>query len=292
MSSPLTERQKEAVASVPQSEALAWDEVFYRKKRIDVYKDLGLIERIFTGPIARALPKDKKYIWIGEFGAGNGYVIKNVAAQLEQKGGRCIVPFGIDSNFSRFQAMKRQAPNVQALHADLLHLNLHVERDFFHAGLLRFVFPFVPKNDQRHVLKQIHDVLKPGGTLVVLDWGVVRESEEADCDRLLAAGAACRGGVTYNTSYERLRRVAEKVGFKVSAPRDLTHICVSYLTPETYLAGVQTTDDRKNALYAAFRAVQEKKILKSDGETLRVQRPLYSCIMKKKPGAESHALSY
>lgn len=265
---------------------LGWGEAVYCGEPIDIYYNINLIRDYFTKPIEGALPKNEK-CKIADFGSGDGHVIQTVFSQLARPEG-FVCPFGIDFNKENLVIMEQTAPNVKPCLCNLLKLDSHFEQDFFHAGIFRFVLPFIRKDDQQKALDQIYKVLKPGAILVVFNYGGFSEGLVSDAySRLFAAGSACEQIITHNPSCECVMDMAAKAGFKVDKRKafDLTDVVVGYISPKIYSDvfkrnhGVELSSDQQRILKVAFEA--EKNVLPIEPSSLRVRRPMYTCILEK-----------
>jgi ubiquinone/menaquinone biosynthesis C-methylase UbiE len=258
-----------------QDDGLGWGKAIFRGKVIDVYNDPDLIHAVFTQQLASALPKDKCII--ADFASGNGYVARTVVSQLERPDDRRVVPIGIDSYDKKYWP-KIPAPRIRTVQGNLL--DLPFKPNSFHAGILRFALPFIPKDDQPEMFKQIHDVLKPGAILVVLNYGVLNDGISSDAyNRLFAAGTACEQAVTHNPSCESMTAMANKAGFRVNPATDLTGAVVGYISPKIYVGLYKLNPDQQESLKTAFEA--EKDVLPLEPKSLRVRRPMYACVLKK-----------
>ena len=281
---------------------LCWGKVIWNGKLINLYTNKDFINYIFTQPIAPTLPENKTCM-IADFGAGNGYVAQTVVSQLEQP---CVIPIGIDRYHPDLKVMKQEKclvqPIVKPVQGDLrkrpLKENfLPFKKNTFHAGIFRFALSFIGKNFQPQVFKQISRVMKPSAVLVVLNYGVFEENEKnVDAhDILYAKGSAASGRWTFENlkknmhdpSCEHLIDMAEEAGFEVKAKTDLTDIALGYTSPEIYKKLYRLNSDQHEKLKAVFEKCKEKGVLPFEPDSLRVLRPMYSCVLKKKAPSPS-----
>jgi ubiquinone/menaquinone biosynthesis C-methylase UbiE len=266
-----------------------WRSVIYKGALIDSYNDKGFMRDLITRPIARELPQNLTGT-IADFGSGNGFVGKTVAAQLSQAYRRRALPIGIDSFDKDFWAAK-PAVMIPTVQGDLK--NIPFKKNTFDAGILRFALPFVPPKSQPRALEQIYGVLKDGAVLVVLNDGVLNENKTAEAyNALFTSAAALAEGLPirrvkaarYFPSCERLESLAEKAGFTVKASTDLTESALGYTSPEIYARTFNSTAAQKKELKAAFEKWKRQGALPFDPsrpDSLRVPWPMYACVLRK-----------
>ncbi len=264
-----------------------WRQVIFNGALIDSYSHKGFIDSIFTQPIAQALQPYGRCV-IGDFGSGTGHVAKTVVEQLERLKNDDVLPFGIDRYNEDFWKEK-PSPVIQTAQGSLTELPF--KPNVFHAGILRFSLPFVCKNSQPEALKQIYRALKPDAVLVVLNDGVLNETETDKSWNDLFAECSTFEGLSkmHYPSYDRLKVMAEEVGFKVSPATDLTDIAFGYLSPEICAHAFQSDKEQRKRLKFLFEKWRQKKVLPFEPETLRpnslrVLWPMYTCVLQKKRG--------
>ncbi len=219
--------------------------------------------------------------------AESGHVIQTVVSQLGQPEDRRVLPIGIEVDGAALRKMKEKASGVQPVRGDLL--DVPFDPKAFHAGILRFVLPFIGKDDQLLALKQIHNVLKDGAVLVILNDGVLKESKMAEDYKTLFAECAAHEGFSnmHYLSGESLIVLADKAGFDVEAAVDLTDIVFGYLSPESFARAAQLTPEKRRSLEAVFKACKQENVLpfEPDPDSLRVLHPMYTCVLKKRRSA-------
>jgi SAM-dependent methyltransferase len=260
--------------------------VIFDNKLINGYRNHEFIRFAFTLPIASVLPASKSLM--GDFGSARGYVGRTVADQLNQQAGRRVVPIGFDNFREDFWQGPREKPLIKTFHRDLRRLNFRAEG--FHAGILRFALPFVPKDDQPEALRQIYHVLKPGAVLVVLNDGVFKEAETGRAWTPLITEVASVEGMSgmHYLSCEKLMQLAKEAGFEVTQAEDLTERAMGYLSPRLF---AETLEPEAQAaalarLEPVFRTWKEKDRSSFepaflDPDSLRVPWRMYRCVLRK-----------
>ncbi|MEM1510032.1 MAG: class I SAM-dependent methyltransferase [Thermofilaceae archaeon] len=133
----------------------------YLDLAIDIYKDLWFISRrCLLEVIKRILKKelgDLKDKWILDAGCGDGrfcYEMRNEGANL----------IGVDFSYRAIQFAKIFCPKAKFFHQDLRSLRLPYK---FDAIVLLEVLEHIPPSDVSIVLKNLHDVLKDTGVLII-----------------------------------------------------------------------------------------------------------------------------
>lgn len=268
-----------------------WGHAIYNNKLIQYGPHGPFLHTIFTSQIAPVLPPGK--CLIGDFGSGNGSVSDTVACQLQRPEDSPARPVGVDIFNETLWSREKFELLIPIIQGDLRQIP--VKDNTFHAGLMRFALPFVPKADQAGVLQEIHRVLKPGAVLVVLNHGGFNETAEDLAWNSLFAETARFEKLTHMhyPSCERLVQMATKdARFNVQHTQDLTDIALSYFSPQVAGQGIdgklpQPTKRRmRQELKALFEACKQEGVLPFEPrslrpKSLRVPWRMYTCVLKK-----------
>ena len=118
--------------------------------------------------VIRSIPIPSKSAIIADIGAGSGYFTRRLAAEVPE--GK-VYAVDVDSAFERHVSSHREswgAPNIEP------HL-AHYEDPMLPSGEIDMIFTantysFI--RDRRAYFQKVHATLKPGGTLVVLDFRI------------------------------------------------------------------------------------------------------------------------
>lgn len=286
--------QKSWVARVEAEKRLApdglkWGEAIFRGRLTNIYFSPGLIKTFFTWPISHALPKYGR-CQIADFACDTGFVARTVARQLGQSHRRRVDLVGIDIYGRGLQVMKQRSRRARTVQGDLKELGkLPIEPKSFHAGIFRFALPFIPKDAQPKVFEGIYNLMKEGSVLVVMSYGALGIEEAEAYNKLFNAGTASWGRRTleevnanmHMPSFARVKEMAERAGFSVRPIVDLTHKAFGYLSPEIYGGLYELNDNQLRKLTKVFEEEKQRGILPFEPNTLRVLRPMYTCLLTK-----------
>jgi|GEM_PF-2414235 len=275
-------------ANAPRGYLNRWGNSIFFGEPSNVYWDPGFIRQVFTDPISRTLPKGNKCV-IGDFGAGDGHVSEIVGSQMKQLYDCHISPIGID-RYDEDLWREKPKPIIKTVQGDLKDLPFAL--DSFHAGILSFVLFFIGEKEQRLVLEQIHNVMKDNAVLVVLNYGAFSEDKTAKAYNKLLSGyvaAADRRSIdevvaeNRYTSCEKLGVMAREAHFGVLSMTDLTNAAFGYTSPEIYGRAARFKDDQLAILEKLYKECKQEGIIPFERDSLRAIRPMYTCVLQKKP---------
>lgn len=265
-----------------------WGNVIFNGKLIDGYFSEALIDYIFTQQIANTLPVSGECL-IADFGCGSGHVSNRVASQLT-KPERPVVPIGIDKFDENFWRRGKPDFDIETVVEGNL-LKLPIKENAFHAGILRYVLPFIHENDQLLALEQIYRVLKPGAVLVVLNSGVFNQTEKDKSWNKLYEECCAFNGLhnMHHPSCESLIDMATiNVKFHVKHKEELTDIAFGYLSAQICSRAYNLNKEDRKKLKTLFEEWKQKEVLPFEPafirpmpSSLRVPWPRYLIVLQK-----------
>ncbi|MFA7253108.1 MAG: methyltransferase domain-containing protein [Patescibacteria group bacterium] len=263
-----------------------WGNAFRDGELINAYTDERLIADVFTKPISAVEYSSEEPFLLADFGSAEGYVAYTVSTQLQSNGIQ-VQPIGLDSNSKSLELMKQRFPSVRGIEADLSNISL--DQNSIDAGILRFTLPYFGEKAQPLVLQQINRVLKNGGRVVISHDGAYSDDLGSSYNQFFAEATAAVmdkpievvKASRHFPSCEALQRMANLTGYKIADARDLTEDVVSFLSPEAYASRFSMTEAQQDNLHQVFETWKNRGVLPFDPQTLRVRRPMYSCVLDK-----------
>ncbi|MDO8686770.1 MAG: class I SAM-dependent methyltransferase [Candidatus Berkelbacteria bacterium] len=139
------------------------------------YTDARITQKLFTEPILEAIEDSDRTqpATIVDFGGGAGIMLSQVNQQLHEAGIEQTEPILVDGDEKKIEHAKTAHPELQSIVGDVFHLPF--DDNSIDAGVSRNLMQYFPppeekseKTNQFDILREMHRVMKPGSTLVLV----------------------------------------------------------------------------------------------------------------------------
>ena len=264
-----------------------WGVAEYKGQLISCYIDEEFARDSFTNRIIKNFTErgltPGETVKVVDFGGGDGALIDIVSRQLTEAGYK-VVGVNLEMNADRFPVMKEKFMPANETETDRKIYGVRgtiiekpIQTGSLDAGYSRFVLQYIPKERQPEAIREMLDILKPGGELVIM-WPIAAETEDqasvmddldVNMDSIVLGKTPDEiKGKRHLTSLEEMRKIAEDLG--VSCDVGLVEDYTMFYSAESFARKFKVTDEiRLQKLKDFFRDQSFKDMAQSAGYEMR-----------------------